>query len=266
MSVVSKCGSGSANAFVSISIDAETTPYTSSAAKSPAAAQSVVAELFDRFNQLRIAGSWAICQPATTPLLQQIVGSPLGHETALLADPALAKSDLSRTDLMQAVVHPLQSAAEAGLSISTLAVGHSWQPRHIDLLTKYGLTLIRTPHVFSSQTTTGIRAVCYGLWHVPVSATLKGGGWMANLAQWRFARKTVERAILHGGWCHLRIDAASLATGDTICGLRTVDRLLRHLVQLRAAGHITVETLRDTATRLTPKRNSTAAHSILHAA
>jgi hypothetical protein len=199
-------------------------------------------------------------------LVQKIAGSTLRHEVALLADASLAKSDLSRTELVHAVVQPLQSAAEAGINISTLAVEHAWHPRHIDLLTKHGLTMIRTPHVFSSRTTTGIRAVCYGLWHVPVSATLKGGGWMANLAQLRFARRTIERAILHGGWCHLRVDAASLAAGDVICGLRTFDRLLRHVVQLRSAGHITLETLRDTAARLAPKRSGATAHSILRAA
>ncbi|HEY2880812.1 MAG TPA: hypothetical protein VGJ15_00210 [Pirellulales bacterium] len=257
MSELSKSGTRSAKAFASLSIDADS---------GAAGAKVVIAELLDRLQQLRIAASWALTDFAVAPMMQRNAECAMGHEVALLSDAALAKADLSRTDIMQCVVRPLQLAADGGINISTLAVGYAWQPRHIDLLTKYGLTMIRTPHVFSSRTTTGVRAICYGLWHVPVSASMKGGGWMANLSQWRIARRAVDRAIQDGGWCHLRIDLASLATGDAICGMRTIDRLLRHLVQLRSTGHIALETLRDTAARLTPRRSVAAAHSILHAA
>jgi hypothetical protein len=198
--------------------------------------------------------------------MQQVAGSPVGYELALLFDPTLAKAEFSRSDIMQTVVRPLQSAADAGIAISTLALPHGWQPKHVDLLTKYGVTIIRTPHVFSSQTTTGLRAVCHGLWQVPVSASLQNGRWMANLGQWRTMRRAIDGAVQQKGWCHLRIDAGSIARGDVASGLRTVGRMLQYLHQLRTSGHIAVETLRDAAVRLAPKRNITSAHSILHAA
>jgi hypothetical protein len=243
----------SARAFVSVSIDID-------------GPDSIGNELIARCDRRKLPITWAARNLASTSLLRAVSSSQVSHEVALLTDSALIKGETTRSELLAQVAQPLQLAAARDVNISTLAIAEACQPQHIDLLTKYGVTVIRTPHVFSSHTTTGIRAICYGLWQVPVSATLHGGGWVANLSQWRFARKTIERAILRGGWCHLRIDVARLAAGDTACGLRTVDRLLGHLQQLQSAGHIQVETLRDTAARLAPKRSAAAAQSILRAA
>ena len=253
--------------FVSISIDAggaaDGSGHTSPQLDSKG---SIIADLVAQTNQFRMAASWAVSASTLTPAMQKLVDGPVGHELALLSDATLAKAEFSRSDIMQTVVRPLQLAADAGIEISTLAVPHGWQPKHVDLLTKYGVTMIRTPHVFSSQTTTGLRAVCHGLWQVPVSASLQNGRWMANLGQWRYMRRAIDGAVQQGGWCHLRIDAGSIARGDVANGLRTVGRMLQYLHQLRSSGHIAVETLRDAAVRLAPKRNVTSAHSILHAA
>jgi len=267
MSDLSKSGMESSKAFVSISIDVDAGSSTADIAASNQtdAIHSVIGELTAHANQSRIPATWAF-SPATTPAIRQIANSPVGHEMALLADVALAKPELSRSDIMQAVVRPLQSAAEEGMTISTLAVPFAWQPRHFDLMTKYGLTVIRTPHVFSSHTTTGIRAICHGLWQVPVSAILQNSGWMASIGQWRCMRRAIDQAVQHGLWCHLRIDAASIARGDAGAGLRAVARLFQHLHQLRSTGQISTETLRNAATRLAPKRNALSAQSILRAA
>jgi hypothetical protein len=253
MTGLPKSAQGLAQTFVSVSVD-------------DGAPEAMMSELIGRCNQHQISATWAVRDVAGSALLARLASSLVSHEMALLADPSVTGEEISRSDLLNYVARPLQLAAAKNISISTLAIAAAWQPRHIDLLTKYGITLIRTPHVFSSHTTTGVRAICYGLWQVPVAATLYGGGWMANLSQWRFARRVVERSILRGGWCHVRIDTKGLATGDVVCGLRTVDRLLRHLQQLQSAGHIAVETLRDTAARLTPKRSVAGAQSILRAA
>src|SRR5262249_5057659 len=117
----------------------------------------------------------------------------------------------------------------------------------------------------ASGSADGIQIVRYGMWHSPISATLHGGGWMANHSQLRLARRAVQQAV-HGESCHLRIDAVALAHADTAVGFRHIDRLLRELEQLQAGGHIAVRTLRDIAIGLQPKRTVAAAHSILRAA
>jgi hypothetical protein len=261
----SKAGS-TARSFVSISIDADVvSSEMDKTAPSAEAVRSVVAEIMTRIDQAHMPATWAYCDPAK-PAAQKIAESTSGHELALLAKAALANAEYSRSDVMQAIVRPLQSAMEQGLSISTLTVPFAWQPKHIDLLTKYGLKVIRTPHVFSSQTTTGVRAVCHGLWQVPVAAVVQNSHWMANLGQWRNVRRAIDQAVLQGGWCHLCIEATSIARGDSNAGLRCVGRMLQHLHTLRNASQIAVETLREAAVRLAPKRTVPAANSILRAA
>ena len=101
---------------------------------------------------------------------------------------------------------------------------------------------------------------------MPLAVDLRGGGWMANHSQLRLARRAVGLAMRDAGFCHLRVDAVALAKGDVACSLRTVDRLLRDLAQIRDAGQIVIETLQGTAARLAPKRVLPAARSILRAA
>ncbi len=269
MADLPKAGVGIPKAFVSFSIDVDASPtgsdHGSALSEQMVAVESVTRQLIAHTDQSRTPATWAFSSFAM-PAVHKIVDSPIGHELALLPDAKLAKAELSRSDIMQSVVQPLQVAEELGHNVTTLAVSQAWQPRHFDMLTKYGVTVIRTPHVFSSQTTTGIRAVCHGLWQVPVSASLQSSGWIANLGQWRYVRRAIDFAVCDGGWCHLRIDAASIARGDVGGGLRMVARVLQYIHPLRLAGQISVETLRSAAVRFSPKRSAAPAGSILRAA
>jgi hypothetical protein len=183
----------------------------------------------------------------------------------------------SRADFVRTVIQPLAQSAAAGIAISTMVVAGPWQQLHVDLLTKHGIKVIRSQQWIASPQTAGavsvnlrrvcdgVQTICFGMWHVPVSATLHGGGWMANHAQLRMAKRSIQGVALGGGMCHVRIDAVTLARGDSAIGLRHIDRLLRDLHHLRAGSHIAVSTLSDIPQRLQSKR-SVAARSILRAA
>jgi len=226
--------------------------------------QSVCVELLERFNKRGIAASWAIENPFGGTVIRQITAGRPGHEVALLAMSEQPVGADSRGQIIERIVRPLKKAVAAGISISSIGVAGRWRPQHVDLLAKHGITVIRG----SSRQAFGqrIEPICYGMWHVPVAVDIRGGGWMANHAQLRLARRALGVAMRDGGLCHLRIDAAALAKGDAACSLRTVDRLLRDVAQIRDAGQIVIETLRGTAARLTPKRALPAARSILRAA
>jgi len=226
-------------------------------------AQSVCLELLDRFNKRAIAATWALENPGNAGLTRQITHGRPGHEIAILAATDDWIDPQSRGEIAQRIVRPIRRAAEHGLVISSIAVLGRWRPRHVDLLTKHGMTVLRGGQ---HHTAGRIEPICYGMWHVPVAVHLRGGGWFANHAQLRLARTTVALAMRDCGCCHMRIDAASLAKGDAAGALRTVDRLLRDLAQVRDAGQIVIETLRDTAARLAPRRTVPAARSILRAA
>lgn len=243
---------------VSISIDVDSA--------SPAdhdRTQSLCIELLDRFNKRGVAASWALANPVHGALSREINPGRPDHEVALLAAEK-PHSPESRAQIVERVVRPIKRAAAAGIFISSLGAVGRWRPQHVDLLAKHGITVIRGPSRHGSAAR--IEPVCYAMWQVPVAVDIRGGGWMANHAQLRLARRAVGLTMRDGGFCHLRIDAAALAKGDAACSLRTVDRLLRDLIQIRDAGQIVIETLRDTAVRLAPKRILPAARSILRAA
>jgi hypothetical protein len=226
--------------------------------------QSVCIELLDRFNKRQIAASWALASLATAVLTRQILQARPGHEIALLAGSQTSSGSQSRGEIVQRIVRPIQQAAESGVAVSSIAFVGGWRRRHVDLLAKRGITMVRgTSRQHAGQR---IEPVCYGMWYVPVAVDIRGGGWVANHAQLRLARRAIGLTMRDNGLCHLRIDVAALAKGDVACSLRTFDRLLRDLAQVRDAGQIAIETLRDTAARLAPRRILPAARSILRAA
>jgi hypothetical protein len=226
--------------------------------------RSVCIELLDRFNKRQIAASWALASLANAALNRQIVAGRPGHEIALLAASQTPSDAQSRGDVVRRIVRPIQQAVATGIAVSSIALVDGPPPRHVDLLAKHGITMIRS--AWRRHSSDRIEHVCYGMWHVPVAADVRGGGWVANQAQLRLARGTIGAAMRGGGFCHLRIDAVALAQGNVACSLRTVDRLLRDLAQVRDAGQIVIETLRETAQRLAPRRTVPAARSILRAA
>ncbi|HEY2760495.1 MAG TPA: hypothetical protein VGI75_07120 [Pirellulales bacterium] len=264
---------------LSISVDADLMGHGAAGAKGrTAAAESVLRELIDQFQRHRLPASWAFSEPAATGLARKLGEAP-GHEIALAADADVAPIDRSRGAFVRSVVDPLRRAATNGIVISSLVLVGGWQPRHLDVLTKYGIRavrsdrLIHSPNIRSSGVLAGygargegVQIVCYGLWHVATTFTLQGGGWMANHAQMRLARRAIDRTILQGGICHCRIDAASLARSDSAVGLRHIDRFLREMAQLRTGGRLDVRTLRSVADLLAPKRTNSAARSILRVA
>jgi hypothetical protein len=226
--------------------------------------QAVCVQLLERFNKRGIAATWVIENPFGGTVIRQITASRPAHEVAILAMPEQSLAANPRAQVVERVVRPIKQAAAAGVSISSIGVGGRWRMQHVDLLAKHGISVVRGSSRQALRQR--IEPICYGMWHVPVAVDIRGGGWMANHAQLRLARRVLGLTMRDGGFCHLRIDVAALVKGDAACSLRSVDRLLRDLAQIRDAGQIVIETLQGTAARLAPKRILPAARSILRAA
>jgi hypothetical protein len=237
---------------ISVSIDADASSCR--LAISAEAIDSVVVELFDRFQKQRVPATWVVGNPLRSTLTERVARSSI-HEIALSGGSEIAAHSTG------GAIGRLLQCRRAGLGISTITENPTWQPRDIDLLAKHGITVIRK--IRSSGR--GVESVRYGVWHVSASVAL-GGSWMPYFAQLPLLKRTIEQAIRELGICHLRIDAASIARGDVASGLRAVERFLRHLDHLKTVRGIAAETLHETALRLQPKRTVAAARSILRAA
>jgi hypothetical protein len=243
-----------------------------------AQARAAFHEILSRFNHHRVAATWSIADPANCIDISTITRSSPGHELALLAPETDSAESLTRAAFVSQIVRPLQSAVKANIPISTLAMTSDWRAQHLDLLTKYGIKMIRCQSVVGSaerqmrRPSLAIwqpdrpRQICFGLWHSPISATLRGGGWMTQHADLRLATRSINQAIQTGAFCHLRIDADALAKSDRAASLKAVEHILQYLSTLRAAGHATIRTLRETVVFLQPRRAVSPAHSILRAA
>jgi hypothetical protein len=235
----------SAGGIVSISID--TKAESKNSIISAEAIDSVVVELFDRFQQQRTVATWIIADPKNHGLTDRIVRGG-AHEVACGGG----------------TISQLLECQRAGVGISTLAANPAWQQQDVDLLAKHGVTVICRPEM--ARPSQSIQPIRYGLWAVCANAVLPSGGWAPYFAQIQRLRTTVGQSLQRSGICHLHINAATIARGDAASGLRAAERLLAYLKTLEQSRAISVVTLRETAIRLQPKRSLPAARSILRAA
>ncbi len=255
MSITVACG------CVSISIDVKR--HEKSLVTGVVATESLLTQLLKRFDDFQMPATWALADPVTMWEVAQIAATAQ-QEISMLADGSLfSNSQRPRFDFMQSIIRPLQMAADLQRPISTMSMSEPWQPQHVDLLIKTGVTMVRSPRRFSSVQGSGdLQTVCYGLTHVGVTATVSGGSWLTA----RAATRAIHEAATSGGFCHLRIDLASITRSDSSAVLQTVDRLLAQLDGLHISGRIAIENLGQIAARLQRKRNSAPARSILRAA
>jgi hypothetical protein len=237
--------SASVGGIVSVSID--TAPASKNSAISADAIDSVVVELFDRFQKQRTAATWIIEDPKRHLLTDRIVRSS-SHEIAYAGG----------------TISQILECQRAGIEISTVAENSAWQQPDIGLLAKYGITVICRAVI--ARPSHSIQPIRYGLWAVSVSGMLPSGGWAPYFAQLQRLRTVVGKSVQQPGICHVRVDAATIAHGDVASGLRAIERLLADLKTLEQSRKISVVTLREAAIRLQPKRSLPAARSILRAA
>jgi hypothetical protein len=207
--------------------------------------------------------TWIFADPRQHALASRIARHGGGQELGIFGGSIIGSSAPPRTEAKHGLLGRLLDCHRVGLNITTVTENTAWQRHDVDLLAKRGITMIRCPMSSRNQR---VQSVRFGLWRLPTSAALQGGSWIPYFAQLQMMKKSIEQKIREIGVCHIRIDAPSIACSDIASGLRTVDRLLSHLDQLRAAHSVTIENLQAAAVRLQPKRTITAARSILRAA
>lgn len=255
-----------ARGCVCVSIDLGRAGGTSAGARG--ATEKLVGRLLDRLEELALPATWVLADPTGSPAAALIMDRSDRHELSMLVDGwQFFDAQRPRFEFMRWVIRPLQTAAKIGRRITTLSSPQPWHPGHIDLLTKYGVTMICSPALLGSPIQPAdLQAVCYGLGHVEISATISGGGWMASRSESAAAVRAVQEAAVPGGFCHLRLDLPSIAASDASAALNTIDRALGLIERLSDARHVEVSSIRDLPRRLQRRRIQLPARSILRAA
>jgi len=247
-------------AIVSISIDLPAD--VSGALHAPAV--SIGHQLVELFQHCAFPATWALPDPANSPLAERLAGDPLAHEIALLGEADWIGAGAGRTQFSQQLTRRMESAAAAGFRIHALALHGTDLTDDLDLLVKHRIALVRSDTVIRRGSAAALRpqSVRYGVWRAPVAGILGGNSsWWPASPMWA-ARRAVRRAIADAGFVHFVIDAAHMA-GRTPAQLSGIRKLLRAIRQHELRGVLNVAPLTQASARWIRPRVATQSRSIL---
>ncbi|MEX2091944.1 MAG: hypothetical protein WD971_04660, partial [Pirellulales bacterium] len=195
-----------------------------------------------------------------------VAASETKHGLALLGDRYWIGKTAGRTRFARELARRVSQARTAGIEAVTLVPRVAPIAEHIDLVVKHGIRAVveATSDTSKRPTTTGPRALHYGVWEfsaterLPLSSSwLPGGGW-------KLFRK-IRRAALEAATIHVVIDASAVEEAGR-SATNTIERLMRRVAKLRDRGLVQVETLGAAAARLSDLPAATPQRSILRRA
>jgi hypothetical protein len=210
----------------------------------------VTRQLIATMEAERVPVTWAVSDPAHSAATPLVLRSAVAHEIAILGDANWVGPTAGRTRFARELTRRVTQARHAGLEINSLVPRVASVEDHIDLVVKQHITAVAglTASIGDRQSSE-TRALHYGVWEVPISATLPlKATWFGSGKRtlWRTIRRTANEA----GTLHLLIDASAIAAAAARSEESVVRWLVHRAATLRDRGLIRFETLRTTAARL----------------
>jgi hypothetical protein len=197
----------------------------------------------------RLPTTWAVNDPAHSAATPLVMRSTAGHELAILGDSYWVGPTAGRTRFARELARRTLQARTAGLEVTSLVPRVATIERHMDLIVKHQISAISgMPDPHAGRRLPLPRAMHYGVWELPATATLPAtAGWFARRGwpTWRRIRRAARDAAMF----HLLIDAPSIAQKGQRAEA-TVARLMRRIADIRDRGLLHVETLGAAACRL----------------
>lgn len=226
----------------------------------------LTAQLVQLTDSLHLPTTWATGDPAQSAATSEILRSTVPHEFAILGDTNWVGPMAGRTRFARELSRRVVQARLKSLCVHAFVPRVAPVERDIDLVVKHDITAVAavTSMVQAMRKATTPRAMHYGVWEMPVSAKMPmKSGWFSQggWSTWRRIRAAARDAALF----HLVIDAPALCEAGRAAH-DTVARLLYKVAHLRDRGMVRVETLRETAARLSDVPAVKPQRSILRAA
>jgi len=229
---------------------------------------SVTAQLVSLLGRYRIPATWAVADPARSAATDVVQAASAQHEIAVLGDPTWVGRGAGRARFARELARRVEGGRTAGVAIDTLALRSAALEREleVDLAVKHGLSMLSTVEGDSSPSAVQRpRYVRFGLWQLPVTATLTHSGSWLRASGGQLARRAIRSAISSGSVVQVLIDGPSLVAAGTR-GPSSIERTLRLAARLRDRGVLQVTTLGLLGRSLAHRPKSAPAHSILRAA
>jgi len=229
---------------------------------------SVTAQLVALLGRYRIPATWAVADPARSAATDVVQGASSQHEIAVLGDPTWVGRGAGRARFARELARRVEGGRAADIAIDTLALRSAAleQELELDLAIKHGLSVLST--VVGDSTPSAVQRpqyVRFGLWQLPVTATLTNSGSWLRASGGQLARRAIQKAIVNGSVVQALIDGPSLVVAGRR-GLSPIERTLRLAARLRDRGVLAITTLGQLGRSLAHRPKSAPAHSILRAA
>ena len=218
-------------------------------------------KLLGVFASARMPATWAVRDPGRSPACTPIVQSAVEHEIAILGDTSWIGAEAGRTRFARELSQRVALARQAGMNVTSLVSRVAPVREHFDLVVKQGVSAVAGIEQSTAarllQPTP--RALHFGVWDLPASQRLP------MPASWFSGRRALVRKIRaaahDAATFHLIIDAAAeLATRG---GVDHLARTTGRIAELRDRGLLQVETLAQTASRLSAVPAAVPQRSIL---
>jgi hypothetical protein len=223
-------------------------------------------KLLEVFAAKRLPATWAVRDPAHSPACPPVLRATGAHEIAIQADDSWLGPQAGRTRFARELSQRVTQARHSNIRVSSLVTPTAPKREDFDLIVKHGISAItgvanqnapRRPQATP-------RSMHFGVWELPASERLPlPSRWFSN-GNWALS-KQIRQAASDGAMFHLLIGAAEVeqATGGRVDQL---SRLVGKIAELRDRGMLQVETLSQTAKRLSQVPAAVPQRSILRRA
>ena len=220
--------------------------------------------LIDVLGAMSIGATWAVADPVHSVWTDRLLAAGAGHEVAILGESTWVGQQAGRRRFARELARRVLSSRASGLAATTLVVRGDLPEEHLDLVVKHGMTAIRgrVTRIRPSRRSQQPCLLRYGVWEVPVGLVLPGASkWFPGGGRVLRAGQGIRRAN-GGAYFHLVISASQLAARGRMAQ-HLVERVLRRVGRLQQQGVLRLETLGETAARLSDIPRGVPARSIL---
>ena len=223
--------------------------------------------LIDVLGTMGIGATWAVADPVHSVWTDRLLAAGAGHEVAVLGESNWVGHQAGRRCFARELARRVLSSRASGLAATTLVVHGALPEEHLDLVVKHGMTAVRG-RVVRNRPSRRSQQPCplrYGVWEVPVGLVLPGETkWFPGGGRFLRAGYGIRQAS-GGAYFHLVISVAQLAARGHMAQ-HLVERVLRRVGREHQQGMLRLETLGETAARLSNILRGVPAHSILRLA
>jgi hypothetical protein len=225
---------------------------------------TTVTALTELLNGHRVPALWSFGFFRAPTVVDTLREQTARHEFGLLAHRSWTHADVSRRDFTRELAARFACAMRAGCTPIALAFRDAAPPDHLDVLGKFGLSIVRVRYESTSRGTGTFapRWLKGGAWQsVPTTLVPAPSRWTLPWSLHRMLRQAVRERHL----VHITIDGDRLARNPA-SGLATLSSLLNLANTLQECEQLQIVPPSDAHRMSIPRRELLASRSILRAA